>query len=202
MNLMDLVKQAGGDGVARLAERFGVTQEQIDQVLQAVVPALSAGMRRLTGSGEGLATLAGLLRADSAAPAAAAPVQNAETADAEGGALLDTLFGARRSDVVASMAKEGAAKSGLSASSIAEMVPAIAGVALGALQQRESADSSLGEAVSGLLGGGGGLLGSLGGVAAGMLGGGDAAGPDLGALMGLLSSDDDAAGEALLDRAL
>lgn len=189
MNLSDLLAQAGGgQGLGALASRFGVTEEQAQGVASAALPALSSGLKRMAQSPEGLVNIAGALRSNAATAAFDAPDQAGPEVDAQGAALLDQLFGGARGDIEDVVAQEASGRSGLDAGAIMAMLPALASMVLGGLQNQESNDSGLGGLVGNLLQGEGGGLGAAGSMLGGLMGGagGASSGGGLGGMLGSL----------------
>lgn len=190
MNLAQLLAEAGGgQGLEALANRFGVTPEQARGVASAALPALSSGLKRRAQSPDGLVEIAGALRSNAATAAFDVPEKAGVETDAQGAALLDQLFGDARGDIEQVVAQEASGRSGLDTGAIMAMLPALASMVLGGLQNRESTDSGLGGLVGGLLQGeGGGGLGAASSMLGGLLGGaqGASASGGLGGMLGSL----------------
>lgn len=201
MNLTDLLKgAAGGDGFGALARQYGATPDQAMGVAQTALPTLSAGLKRMAESPDGLMQLAGMFRDTDAEAVADAPDAAPEAAAATGGKFLDTLFGDARPQIEQELAARGAERSGLDPSAVGSMLPMIASMILGRFQKSESADEGgLGSLVGGLLegggaSGGGGALGGLGGLVgavSGVLGGGSGSSGGLAAMTAMFDADGD-----------
>ena len=207
MNMLEMLAGArGGDGFKALAEQFQLDPQQAESVAKSVLPALSSGAKRAATTPDGLSALAGMLRSNEANAAFDAPEQNQGVAEAEGGKLLDSIFGSARGDVENAVAGDAAAKAGVDAGLVQKMLPMIAGMLLGGMQKKETEDSSISDVVGSILpggagadaGAGGGLLGGLASAVGGMLGGGGASSAStsdlsgaLGPLAGMLDADGD-----------
>lgn len=216
MNLLKMLTEAaGGQGLEALGRQHGASAEQALGVAQAALPALSSGLKRMTGSPDGMLRLAGLLRSNDAAGVADAPEADQETAERQGAQFLDTLFGDARPEIEREIAADGAKRSGLDLSTVSSMLSTLASMVLGMFQKQESGDSGLGGLVSSILAGGGSAGGSTGGLgglisaAGGLLGGGGDAqsgggqsgGFGLDSLTAMFDADGDgSAADDLLDR--
>lgn len=166
MNLSDIVQFAqGGQAIDNLAARFGLTPDQAQRAVQALLPAFQMGLqnRAATGGvGSILAHLGNPAHQEAYADAGAAQSGGAQA----GGAVLGDLFGGAHAQV----AQQASSQSGVSATIIQAMLPMIASMIMGGLFH--AAQSS---------GGLGGLLGSLIGAATG---GGSGPGPGQGGPIG------------------
>lgn len=191
MNLSDIMQSAqGGQAVDNLAARFGMTPDQAQRAVQAVLPAFQMGLqnRAATGGfGSILAHLGNPAHQDTYADAGAA--QNAPTP--AGGGVLGDLFGGAHAQV----AQQASSQSGVSAAIIQAMLPTIASMIMGGLFHATQSSGGLGGMLGNLIGaaggggpgqggpvgqgpaaaptqGGGDLGGVLGSVLGGLLGGG------------------------------
>lgn len=218
MNLTDLIAAAqGGDGFNAAARRFGLDPAQTQEIARAVMPALSSGLKRKMRDPAGAGDLARRMRDTDAEAVYAAPETHMAEADVKGADFLDALFGGARADVESAVAQRASERSGVAPGLAQSMLPALAAMVLGGLQNRESTDSSVSSMIGALTGGGdgaagdgpsggglGGLLGGVGGLFGGA-GQADAAsaagGLDLGALTAMFDADGDgSAADDLLEQ--
>ena len=172
MNLNDIIQAAqGGQGVANLGAQFGLTPEQTQSAVQALMPAFSTALQRVTSDPSSLAGIAAHLASGvhqasftGADPAAAAT---------NGGAALNQIFGS--SQIAAQLAAHASSASGVDAQTIQQMMPALASMLLGGLahtltaqgfggvlgQLTSAVESTAGQGAAGQGGGLGGLVASL-----------------------------------------
>jgi hypothetical protein len=169
MSYLDEILQSaqGGQLVANLAQRFGLTDEQMDSAIKALTPALEVG---LSNAAEEPALFERLL-GDIASPGRAAAFYEPSAAhDAESVAqsrqLLDDLFGspAAAGRVVQVAARE----SGLRSDILSQLLPVLASVLIGGLFKNVS-NQGLGGILGQLVN-----SGALGSILEQMLGGGRA----------------------------
>ena len=203
-NLNDILQAAqGGQGISNLAQQFGLSPEQAQAAVSAIVPGLSAGLQNQAQSAGGLGSIIsaltqGVHQNSFQNPAAA----QAPGAAAAGGDILGQLFGGNH---VASQIAQGAAgQTGLRPDILMQMMPVVASMIMGGMfssmqkqgmggmlgQLTQAAASSgglgniLGQVMNGQAGaapaaGGGGLGGLLSSLFGSLLGGGAAKGPAL-----------------------
>jgi len=167
MNLNDIIQAAqGGQGVANLGAQFGLTPDQAQAAVQALTPAFSTALQRVTADPSSLAGIVSHLASGvhqgsftGSDPAAAA---------ASGSNALSQIFGS--SAVASQIAAHASSASGVDAQTIQQMMPAVASMLLGGLAHSLTAQgfggvlgqlTSAVEAPAGQGGGLGGLLGSL-----------------------------------------
>ncbi len=183
MNMFDMLRQAqGGNGIENLAKQFGLERAQTEQVLQQVLPAMSAGFKQRTRSEDGLASMLRKIQGTDYEDVYEDPslLQREETRD-RGNQILGEVFGSK--DVSRAVAQKAEFASGIGGTVIKAMLPMIASMILGGMQKKTSSDSGmggiLGSLIQGMAGGGrssrggGGLDDLLGAV----LGGGGRAQP-------------------------
>ena len=180
MNLNEIIQAAqGGQGVANLGAQYGLTPEQTQAAVQALMPAFSTALQKITSDPSSLAGVLGHLASGlhqgaftGADPAAAA---------ANGGDALNQIFG--NSAIASQIAAHAAQATGVDASTIEQMMPAVASMLLGGLAHSMTAHGFGG--VLGQLAGavqapaagpaqGGGLGGIVGNLVGNLFGGGQA----------------------------
>lgn len=170
--ILDMIGRMGGaDSITAMAARVGLTPDQAQTAVAALVPALAGGMAKQVQAGNGnvVDTVAGLAAAFTGSAAS-------DQAVGHGTDILGQVFGSQ--DVTAAVAQNAAAKTGLDAGALAALLPMVATLAASALGNGSGTVAA--PAQSGL----GGLLG-------GLLGGGSSAGGAAGMLMGMIDTNKD-----------
>lgn len=182
MNLLQTLLDAnGGEFVGQLSRNFGVDEAQAGAALRNLVPALAGGLKNNLGQSGGLEALLGALQSGQHGRYLDDPSQLGQPATVDdGNAILGHLFGSK--DVSRQVAAQAAARTGLDASVLKQMLPVIAAMAMGALNKQAAGAGTQG------LGSGGGIGGLLGGLLGGAAGGGAATGA--GGLLGSLLDHD------------
>ena len=194
--LLDLINQFGGaQAVEAMAARVGLSPEQAQSGMAALLPAVAGGMAHQAATDPGAL--------DAAAAPATALIQNESAAsDAaidHGSGLLGSLFGSH--ETASAVTDHAAAATGLDASKLAALLPMVATLAAGALghaggQAAAPAEGGIGGMLGGLLGQvsgggtaatGGGAANVLGAILGGLGGGagGAGGGSTLDTIMGL-----------------
>lgn len=147
MNLFDIMQSAqSGQALPNLAQQYGLTMQQTQAALDALLPAFSMGLQRQTRDPYAFGSLAQMMTASPYArffeaggygiPAGA---QNA------GNDVLSQLFGSR--EVSQAIAAQAAATSGVSQAILKQMLPVIAAMLMGGLSKTSSS-----EGLGGILG--------------------------------------------------
>jgi hypothetical protein len=171
MNLNDIIQSAqGGAGLQNLGGEFGLTPEQTQAAVQAIIPALSHGLQRAAQNPGALGGIISEMASGAHAGSYADPTQTGAAADAGTGAL-GQIFGSPA--VTSEIAAQISRVSGLDPQVIGNLLPAVASMALGGLShalQAQGHGEVLGQAAPAA--GGGGLFGSLLSTVEGALGGG------------------------------
>jgi len=189
-SLNDILQSAqGGQAINNIAQRFGLSQEQAQAAVQALIPALSAG---LTKAATNPGTLGSVISAvtDSAhqasfnnAAAAQSPAAAQKSSD-----TLSQILGSNH--IVQQIAQQASAVTGIRPDILVQILPVVASIAIGglatslhnqglggALGQLASAaeqgnlGSILGGAAGSANGAGGGLLGTLTNILGSLFGG-------------------------------
>jgi hypothetical protein len=171
MNLNDVIQSAqGGGALQNLANQFGLSPEQTQSALQAIIPALSHGLQRTAQDPGTLGNIVSEIGSGAHAGSYADPSQTGAAADAGTGAL-GQIFGSP--GVTAQIGQQISRVSGIDPQIIAGLLPAVASIALGGLShamQAQGQGAVLNQA--GAAGaGGGGLFGSILSAVQGALGG-------------------------------
>ena len=171
--LMDMIARMGGaDGVAAMAARVGMTPDQAQSAMAALLPAVTGGMAKQAEAGNG--TIVDQMAGMAAAYTGSAAGDGAIT---QGNDILGNIFGSK--DVSRAVASQAAGRTGLDAGALAALLPMVATMAASALGNGSGT-------VAAPAGGG-----MLGGLLGGLLGGGQQSGGAAGALMGMLDTNKD-----------
>ena len=167
--LMDMIARMGGaDGIAAMAAKVGLTADQAQAAMAALVPAVTGGMAKQAQSGNG--AIVDQLAGNAAAFTGSAA---SDGAVAQGNDILGSIFGTK--DVSRAVAAQAASQTGLDISSLKALLPMVATMAASALGNGSgtvagsSGGGGLGGMLGGLLGGGGGQQGGAAGALIGML---------------------------------
>ncbi len=131
MNLSEIMQAAqGGQGVDNLAAQFGLSPEQTQAAIQAVIPAFSKGLQ---GAAQDPAGLGGILShlASGAHDASYTDPTQASAASSQGGNVLGQIFGS--SGVTGQISQQASRISGVDPAIIQQMMPVIATMLMGGL---------------------------------------------------------------------
>lgn len=151
MNLLEMLMNAGGQAaVGQMGQRFGMDENQTMSVVQALLPALGAGIQRNVGNEGGIESLLGALTGGNHAQYLDQPelMQSAETT-ADGNGILGHLFGSK--EVSRQVANNASAQTGVGADVIKQMLPLVATMVMGGLSKQNAQASSAAPA-EGLMG--------------------------------------------------
>jgi hypothetical protein len=172
--LIDLMGGAGGQAaLGPIAQRVGLTPEQTQAAMQALLPALAGGMKKQVQAGNADA----LQHPRSATIVDRPEALGGDEAIQHGNAVLGQLFGSK--DVSRTVASHASQQTGIGADKLKLLLPILATLATGAMAKQAG-------------GAGGGLGGLLGGLAGAATGGTAAPQPRrAGGLAGMLDLDGD-----------
>jgi hypothetical protein len=201
MNLFEIMQAAqGGRAVNNLANQFGLSPQQTENALEALLPAFSMGLQRQTQAPDVFSQLAGMMTGGAQAHQQAFEDANGDGIpdhlQQQGNEVLGQLFGSK--DVSRAVADQASMVSGVQSSILKAMLPVVASMVMGGL-----AKSASSQGLGGLLGqfaqsmAGGGMAqpqasNPLGGLMGAMFGGGQPTQPQggmgglLGGLMGAM----------------
>ena len=132
-NLNDILQSAqGGQAINNLAKQFGLSPEQAQAAVQALIPALSAGLAKCATQPGALGSIISAItdpnhQASYSSPAAA----QSPTAVQKGNDALSQIFGS--SHIVQQIAQQASRVTGLRADLLVQMLPVIASMVLGGL---------------------------------------------------------------------
>jgi hypothetical protein len=154
-----LASAQGGQLVSNLAQRFGLSEEQIESAIQALTPALTIGLNRAVEEPETFQRTVGVMAGASRysffdEPAAAESDDSVEL----GRDLLSNIFGspAATGQVLQAAARE----SGVRPDILSQLMPILASIVVSSLTKSIN-DKGLGDILGQLAGSGGGNLGGL-----------------------------------------
>lgn len=137
-SLFDIFAQAqNGAGMQALAQQFGLSMQQTQAAVQALLPAFSQGLQRSTADPYGL----GAFMTAMASGQHAKYFEDATRAFSpqgidEGNGILGHLFGSK--DLSRAVAAQAAQATGLSQQMLQQMLPAMASMMMGGLAQQTS----------------------------------------------------------------
>jgi hypothetical protein len=178
MSLNDIIQAAqGGQGVNNLANRFGLTPEQTQAAIQAMIPAFSMGLQRTAQDPTGLGGILSQLT-NSVHQGAFVDPNQANAASGAGGGVLGQIFGSPQ--ISAQLSQQASQVSGVNAQTIQQMMPIVASMLMGGLFHSMNA-----QGMGGILGQLAGAVNNAGGVGAGanQAGGAQPAGGGFGGLL-------------------
>ncbi|MGD0639815.1 MAG: DUF937 domain-containing protein [Roseiarcus sp.] len=136
MTLSDIIQAAqGGQGVNNLASQFGLSPEQAQAAIQAMIPAFSTGLQRTAQDPMGLGAILTQMTSGAHQGSFADPSQ-ASAASGPGGAVLGQIFGSPQ--IAAQIGQQVAQMSGVSAQIVQQMMPIVASMLMGGLAQAMS----------------------------------------------------------------
>jgi hypothetical protein len=182
MNLNDIIQAAqGGQGVNNLAGQFGLTPEQTQAAIQAMIPAFSTGLQRTAQDPTGLGGILSQLTSGVHQGSFTDPTQ-ANAAGGAGGGVLGQIFGSPQ--ITAQISQQASQISGVSAQTIQQMMPIVASMLMGGLFHSMTSQGMGG--ILGQLAGAANSPGGLGPVAGQVGGGAQPTGGLFGGLMGNL----------------
>lgn len=158
MNLLDLLDSTGGSqSLKSLAGTLGLDDSKTGNLVGALAPALMGALQKQTQSADGLSSFKNALQKGQHQEYLKNPdlMSSAETVQ-DGNNILGHLFGSK--DVSRNVAAQAAESTGIDSSLIKKALPLIASLAMGALSKDTNSgtkpDSSIGDMLGGLMGGG------------------------------------------------
>ncbi|PSJ57530.1 DUF937 domain-containing protein [Kumtagia ephedrae] len=153
--LFDMMAQ-NGQGMDQLARQFGLSQQQAQSAVEALMPAFSQGLKRNTADPYGVAGFMTALASGQHAKYFE-DAQNAFSPQgvAEGNGILGHLFGSK--DLSRAVAGQAAQATGIGQDVLKQMLPVIASMIMGGLFKQSTGQA----AQAGGFGGGGNPLGEI-----------------------------------------
>jgi hypothetical protein len=132
-SLFDILAQAqNGNGMQALAQQFGLSQQQAQSAVEALLPAFSQGLKRNTSDPYGLGSFMTAMASGQHAKyfEDASRAFSPQGVD-EGNGILGHLFGSK--DLSRAVASQAAQASGVSQQILQQMLPAVASMMMGGL---------------------------------------------------------------------
>lgn len=138
MNLFDIMQQAqNGQGMQNIARQFGLSQQQAQAAIEALLPAFSMGLQRQTQDPYAFGSLAQMMTANPYArmfDSSGDGIPN--QAQGMGNTVLGQLFGSK--EVSNAVAAQAAATTGVGQAILKQMLPVIAAMLMGGLSKSAS----------------------------------------------------------------
>ena len=138
-NLYDVLGDAqNGDAMAELSREFGLSAQQTQAAVAALLPAISMGLKRATATPEGLGDLFALMGAQPALHGMFDDPQAAFSRDgrAAGNEALARMFGSP--DASRAIANQAQQLSGISSTILKKLLPVLAGLIISSLMRSGS----------------------------------------------------------------
>jgi len=160
MNLLETILGASsGAPVRGLAQNFGLEENQASSALQALLPALSSGLKNNVASSGGIESLLGALAKGNHNQYLEQPSRlgQPETVQ-EGNAILGHVLGSK--DVSRQVASRASSQTGLPVDLLKKMLPVVATMAMGALSKNTAQQGIQSSSAAAMPGGD--LMGMLG----------------------------------------
>ena len=136
MNILDAVLGAqNGGAVQQIGQQFGLSNEQANSAVAALVPALAAGFQRNMASPQGLDGLLGALTGGAHQRYVDDPstIGDAGTIE-DGNGILGHILGSK--DASRQVASQVAAQTGIGESALKAMLPVVAAMMMGSMSKR------------------------------------------------------------------
>src|SRR5690606_24670591 len=133
MNLFDMLSNAqNGQGMDQLARQFGLSQQQAQDAVEALLPAFSQGLKRNASDPYGVGSFLNAMASGNHAKYFE-DAQNAFSPQgmAEGNGILGHLFGSK--ELSRAVAGQAAQATGLGQQTLQQMLPVIASMIMGGL---------------------------------------------------------------------
>jgi hypothetical protein len=134
-NLSEILQNAqGGNAIGNLAQQYGISPEQVQSAMQALIPALSTGLQNKATDPGALGSIISAVT-DSSHHASFSNPDAAPDANAvqKGQNVLGDLFGS--SNITNQIAQEASKVTGVQPEVIVQLFPAIASLAMGGMAQ-------------------------------------------------------------------
>ncbi len=180
MNLNDIMQAAqGGQGVGNIASQFGLSPEQAQAAINAMMPAFSQGLQGAVSNPGGMGAILSQMASGAHTGAFTGGAQPgvAQPGAAPGGDILGSIF--NNPQIMGQLSQHVGQMSGLSPQVIQQMMPAVASILVGGLTHNMN-----NQGLGGILGQLAGAATAPGGLGSAMGGAQPAAAGGLGGLMG------------------
>jgi hypothetical protein len=148
-SLFEMMANAqNGNGIDALSRQFGLSQEQTEAALQALLPAFSQGLKRNVADPYGLgAFMTAMATGQHAAFFDDAKAAASPAGVNEGNAILGQLFGSK--DLSRAVADQAARATGIGQNILARMLPVIASMLMGGFVKQSTGQPGAQQAGSG-----------------------------------------------------
>lgn len=136
-----------GEAIDRLARQFGLSPQQVEQAVAALLPAVSRGLKQSTATPEGLAALIAMMAQERALPAMYDDDGTAfgQQGRAAGNDALGMIFGSK--DVSRAVADQAQYATGIGSAILKQMLPVIIGMILSGLLKGLGGGSAQGQQI-------------------------------------------------------
>ncbi len=189
-NLNEIIQNAqDGKAVDNLAQQFGISPDQAQAAVHALIPAISAGLLQKAQSAGFGGIISAITDADHRASFSNPGAAQSDTAVQKGTDVVNDMFGS--SHITQQIAQQASAVTGLRPDVLAQMLPVIVSIALGGLAksaENQGFAGELGQLASAAGGQSGGILGMLTSLLGSLFGGAPAAGSGPAATQSTLDS--------------
>ena len=142
-NLYEILADAqGGDAVTALGREFGLTSQQTQAAVAALLPAISMGLKQSTATPEGLGNLFSVMgrRPDLYAMYDDRAAALSSEGRAAGNEVLSTMFGSP--DASRAIADQAQRFSGVSSAVLKKLLPVLAGILISGLMKGSSGQAA------------------------------------------------------------
>lgn len=130
-NLYQIITKAhGGEAIDTLANQFGLSREQADKAVQALVPSLSTAFMAKAAQPGGVHDMAAAMQDDAHRQAFSEPgAARDPAAGQKGGAIAADIFG--NTAILGQVVQQASAFTGISADTLQRMVPVLVSIVMG-----------------------------------------------------------------------
>lgn len=142
--LFDMLANAqNGNGIDAMARQFGLTQQQTAQAMEALLPAFSQGLKRNASDPYGIGSFMNALASGNHQNYFDDPARAFSAAGmADGNGILGHLFGSK--ELSRAVAAQASAMTGIGASTLQQMLPAMAAMIMGGLFKQSTGQMQAG----------------------------------------------------------
>ena len=142
--LFDMLANAqNGNGIDAMARQFGLSQQQASQAMEALLPAFSQGLKRNAVDPYGVGSFMNALASGNHQAYFDNPAQAFSASGmADGNGILGHLFGSK--ELSRAVAAQASAATGIGASTLQQMLPAMAAMIMGGLFKQSTGQMQAG----------------------------------------------------------
>lgn len=143
MNLFDLLSNAqGGQGINALAKQFGLSPQQTQSAVEALLPAFSKGFQQQASDPYGLGALLTMMGSSQAAAFQDTTKAFTPQGVDAGNSILGQLFGSK--DLSRAVAAQASQATGIGADTLKQMLPVIATMLMGRMTKQTNSEVAAG----------------------------------------------------------